>query len=143
MKLNKTQLIHRIGSVIRGQILPDAVNALIVNLVGLFETCGNSLLRISIAGTLTDINARMLTAIADKGEFALTQDLQNTLIQIVDRGPIHVNDVVAENPTQTIEDMLKCGFIARVAVKGECDYVAATYLGTKLRQKFIQNALQS
>lgn len=143
MKLNKTQLIHRIGSVIRGQVLPDVVNALIVNLAGIFESCGNTLLRISIAGTLTNLNTRMLNALTDKGEFALTDDLQATLTQIVDRGPIHVNDVVAENPAQTIEDMTKCGFIAQVSVQGDCNYVAATYLGTKLRNQFKKNEVQS
>lgn len=142
MKLNKTQLIHRIGAIIRGQSLPDSVNAMIVNLAGVFESCNNPLLRISIAGTLTNLNTRMLTSLVDKGEFTLTPELQATLAQIVDRGPIHINDVAAENPAQTIEDMTKCGFITQVSVQGDTNYVAATYIGTKLRLSF-KNAIQS
>lgn len=142
MKLNRTQLIHRIGAIVKGQVTTDCMNALIVTIAGIFETCGNALLRISIAGTLSDLTNRMLTSIANKGDLSLTPELQEILIQIVDRGPVHINDVAGESPAQTIEDMTKCGLIARITVQGDSNYVAATYNGNKLRLGFKNAAVQ-
>ena len=130
--LNQSQLINRIAALIKGQNAPHSINALLVNLSGIFETCTNTLLRISVSSSLNELALRFTNDLIAKGDFTLSPELLETLVQIVEEGPVWDGDIIAPSLRN---DLLKAGLVVRVPVKGEEGFSAASHAGKLLYLK--------
>lgn len=130
--LNQSQIVNRIASLIKGQNAPHVINALLVNLSGIFETCTNTLLRISISSSLNELAFRFTQDLIAKGDFALTPELAETLIHIVEEGPVFDGDIISPSVRN---DLMKAGLVIRVPVKGDDGHSAASQAGKLLYLK--------
>lgn len=134
-QLTQPQLIHLVTSVIKGENAAFAFNALMMNATSIFEMCGNKLLRISIASTLREVFSRIMVDLIDKGDFKLEGGLSETLIHVVEEGPLYAGDLIAPSIR---DDLLKAGLVCMVPVKGEDGFTAATHAGKLLYLKVFQ-----
>lgn len=134
-QLSQPQIINRVASLIKGENAAFAFNALLMNATGIFESCGNKLLRLSIASTMREVFHRIMLDLIDKGDFKLNGNLSETLIHVVEEGPVYAGDLIAPSIR---DDLLKAGLVCMVPVKGEDGFTAATHAGKLLYLKTFQ-----
>lgn len=121
-QFNQKQLTNRVLSIIKGQKIVDALNALIFNIASLFEQTTESVIGISIAGSTNMLANRFTAALVAKNVFTFDKSLSDILEDLIENGPANGVGFSAID----IENLIKAGLIVNIVYQGKPNFIAAT-----------------